>query len=391
MFDLSRKIRFGGLFFFITMLLGCVNDKNINSFEINGDFSNSNNEWVVAYKLSPTNITKLDSVMLDDDGKFSMHLSTSHSPELILLKIKQYPERITLVAENEDVISIKGDALYLNKSYSAKGNKSTEALRHLAKSLNMAVNDADSIYLSYRNSVNDSNSVFLKNQTDSLLKDNHLKAYEFVRSFCLENKNNLAGIIGLYSRYGENQILDYDIDFDVFAAVSESINKQFPNNEHALSLKEFVDEKYQKIAHAEEIEKSLEAGHKAPDIIRPNPEGKEIELTSFQGKYLILAFWSSTEKASWDMNAGLKEIAKEYKNKKVALLSVSTDIDKLQWVNTIAIDHLKWNHVLSNDAIENAYNLKGKSRLFLLDTQGIIMAKDISTDSLRVLLNHEIN
>jgi peroxiredoxin len=246
---------------------------------------------------------------------------------------------------------------------------------------------ADSIYFSYRRKVNDSNSIYIKPKTDSLLSNNYSKAYNYVRGFCLENKNNLVGIVALYSRYGESQILDYDIDFDVFEKVSKAVNISYPDNDHAINLKKFVDEKYRLIAHGEEVEQGLNAGNIAPEIIRPNPEGKQVELSSFRGHYLVLAFWSAAKKSSWEMNAGLKRIANEFKNKKVDILSVSMDKDKLQWVNTIALDHLRWNHVLSSESVENAYNLKDESRLFLIDKEGIILAKDISTDSLETLLN----
>ena len=391
MIFLSNKIRI--LLFLVSFALfaGCGNNKEKISFTVKGKLSNSNNEWVVVYRLLPKKILALDSMQLDDSGNFNLIIHSNQTPELLLFKVNKYPERITLLTEDKDIITITGDALNLNKTYSATGNKGTKALRTLTHTLNKYINNADSIYLSYRRLVNDSNGTYLKKQTDSLLNNNYLKTYEFVVDFCKKNKNNLAGIVGLYSRYGENPILDYTIDFNIFSTVSKAINEQYPNNEHALNLKKFVDNKYQLLAHADEVEKGLEAGNKAPDIIRPNPEGEQIEMSSFQGKYLVLAFWSATKKASWDMNAGLKTIAKKYKNKKVALLSVSMDKDKLQWVNTIAIDHLKWNHVLSNESVDNAYDLKDESRLFLIDKQGVIIAKDLSTDSLDVLLNQALN
>ena len=390
MFNIVRLLRFIFPLVLVFFLVGCNNQENKNSFDINGKLSNSNNEWIIVYKLSPKNIIKLDSAQLDDAGKFDIHIQTEDSPELLLLKVKDYPERVTLLAENKTIITISGDALHLNKTYSATGNKGTIALRTLTKNLNGFMTAADSIYFSYRRLVNDSNGIYMKAETDSLLNDNYTKAYNYVRNFCLENKNSLVGIVALYSRYGESQILDYDIDFNVFEKVSKAVSASYPDNDHALNLKDFVDEKYRLIAHGEEVEKSLEAGNKAPDIIRPNPEGKQIELSSFQGQYLVLAFWSAAKKSSWEMNAGLKKIVKEYKNKKVDILSVSMDKDKLQWVNTIALDHLKWNHVLSSESVENAYNLKGESRLFLIDTEGVILAKDITTDSLKVLLNQLI-
>jgi len=390
MFSLAKNIVFGLLFTTIFLLSGCGNSGEMSHFVVKGKLSNSNNEWVIVYRLSPKKITKLDSIELDNTGNFEMNIQTTNSPELLLFKVKNYPERITLLANNKDIITISGDALYLNKTYSVTGNNGTIALRNLTKNLNEFMNAADSIYFSYRKTVNDSNNAILKIQTDSLLGENYSKTYGYVKSFCLTNKKSLVSVVGLYSRYGENQILDYNIDFDVFEAVSKSVNEAYPNNQHALNLKDFVDEKYRLIAHGEEVEKGLEAGHEAPDIIRPNPEGTQIDMTSFQGKYLVLAFWSATKKSSWDMNAGLKKIAQKFKNKNVNILSVSMDKDKLQWVNSIGIDHLNWNHVLSGEAVENAYNLKGESRLFLIDKKGMIIAKDITTDSLEILLNQVV-
>ena len=376
----------------LSAIMACNSGGEKFSFNVKGKLTNADNEWVILYKLTPRSAVKLDSSQMDDEGRFSITVKTSDTPELFLLKVKNYPERITLLMSNGETVNITGDALYINKTWKSEGSHGTKLLQALTSKINKAMDQADSIYFAFRATAKD--TVNLKQRaahTDSLLMNNYKNTYEFVKRFCLDNSDNLAGIIGLYTKYGTEHILDFNTDFDIFKTVAENTKKAMPDNVHVKALNESVEKHLAVINHKNEIEKTLEAGNKAPDFILTTPEGKRVELSLFKGSYVALYFWNSTKKECWDNNEKIKAL---YESNKDAFTPVwvSTEKDKLAWVNTIAMNRIQeFTNLLADETVYEAYNLEDKPRLFFIDTGGVILAKDISADSLKTLVESTIN
>jgi hypothetical protein len=339
----------------------------------------------------PTGLETIDSVELDERGFFEMEFNTSQSAELFLLSVKNYPWRITLQMNDDETVKLTGDALYLNQNYKIEGSEGSEQLCALSQQINAFTAAADSIYFAYRKDAADSNSINFRVRTDSLLFDNYQKTYQFVKSFCDKNKANLAGIIGLYSRYGDKLILDQETDFELFKLVATHTKTTYSNNIHVIDLNSFVEKEEAQRLHLAEMEANLNPGKKLPLINLPNPNGKIINTDSMRGRFLILSFWSSKHKSSWEINEALKNIQKNFNPNQLVILSVGMEKDKLAWVNTITLDNLTWNHVLANEALYETFNLNEQPRLFLVDTSGFIMTKNIGIDSINSLLKLKLH
>jgi len=368
----------------------CKNNSKKYSFTVKGTLSNSNNEWVMISQLTPETSTLIDSVKLDDSGRFELKIKANQSPELFLLKVKDYPERITLLLEDDEVVDISGDALYLNKTYIVSGSKGSENIRNLNKGIKHFMSQADSVFFAYRSQKVKEDTI-KPMQIDSIMDSYFKKVHDFVADFCIQNKDNLASIIGLYSKYGDNLILDSKLDKEVFKTIGQAIFAKYPENTHAININKIVEELLQEEKRLAEVETTLNAGQPAPNLILNNPTGEKMDLSTFKGKNVILYFWYATNKDCWDVNKELKTIYRDYKDKDLEILSVSMDHDKLQWANTIALDNLAWKNVIADENTSKIYNIKDQPRLFLINSNGLIEAKDISIDSVKTYLQNQIN
>ena len=127
-------------------------------------------------------------------------------------------------------------------------------------------------------------------------------------------------------------------------------------------------------------------GSIAPDFTQKSPEGKDIKLSDFKGKYVLLDFWASWCGPCRQENPNVLNAFKKYKSKNFTILGVSLDKEKGPWVKAIADDGLTWPHVsgLNYFYAEEVemYGIKGIPQNFLINPEGKIIAKNLRGEDL---------
>lgn len=121
-------------------------------------------------------------------------------------------------------------------------------------------------------------------------------------------------------------------------------------------------------------------GSKAPNFSAPTPTGEELALHDVLGKATILDFWAAWCKPCRAENPNVVEVYNKYRGKGLSILGVSLDRTAEDWKQAIKDDGLDWNHV-SNvnyfDEIAQLYNVNAIPATFILDENGVIVAKDL--------------
>ncbi|HEX4849174.1 MAG TPA: TlpA disulfide reductase family protein, partial [Puia sp.] len=72
-------------------------------------------------------------------------------------------------------------------------------------------------------------------------------------------------------------------------------------------------------------------GKQAPELRLPDVSGKNIDLSSFKGKYVLVDFWASWCEPCRMENPNVVKAYQEYKDKNFAILGVSLDSKKDAW------------------------------------------------------------
>ena len=139
----------------------------------------------------------------------------------------------------------------------------------------------------------------------------------------------------------------------------------------------------------------LNVGDIAPDFkIQSMSAGQPLaELSDMKGKYVLLSFWASYDAHSRMQNASLSNVLRSAsRNENVEMVSVSFDEYQSVFKETVRKDQI----VTPNCFVETKGESSGlfkKYRLgrgftnYLLDENGVIIAKNISAAELSAYLN----
>jgi len=121
-----------------------------------------------------------------------------------------------------------------------------------------------------------------------------------------------------------------------------------------------------------------------PDFAQADASGKQVKLSDFRGKYVLVDFWASWCGPCRQENPNVVKAYNQYKDKGkgFTVFSVSLDDDKDRWMKAIAADGLVWpNHVSDlkkwNNAAAAAYGVQSIPASFLLDPNGKIIGKNL--------------
>lgn len=133
-------------------------------------------------------------------------------------------------------------------------------------------------------------------------------------------------------------------------------------------------------------EKNLKYGYLFPSLKLNDKNNKSTELTQFYGKYTLVDFWANWCTPCRAENPNLINQYKKYRDKGLAILSVSIDktSDKSLWQAAIRKDGIGlWPNFIDQDQkAKQQLNIRFIPANFLIDINGKIIAKDLMGDAL---------
>ena len=135
-----------------------------------------------------------------------------------------------------------------------------------------------------------------------------------------------------------------------------------------------------------------------PNISCTDRNGKTVSWNSVKGKYVLLDFWASWNKESIAAQDSLVSVQKALKKEKFAIISLSLDLDKKEWLEkTLQRDTTQWKQVCDFKGWDNSVvKQQGIIRLpanILIGPDKKVIAQDIRgkelTDKVKQLIEQD--
>ncbi len=356
----------------LCLIISCKNS-NLNDVVINCKTDQPGD--VILIKVDPFE-TMTDTTSIKN-GKFSFKKTLTEQEWFKLKFLSGLSVDLILQPREKVDIRIIGEKLNI------QGSPESEKLLKINKKLKTLITFRDSITREVQQLRNDPQY----EQKLTLARDgfyNKLQNHrEFLKDFIENNKNSKIALVALFQQYGRSSyVLSIDEDLEDFEKVIENMKINFPNSPHLNILEEQVLKL-----------KPLAYGQTAPDFTLPDLNNKNIQLSSFKGKVVLIDFWASWCKPCRIENPKLVKLHDNYSQAGFDILSVSLDGTQRQreprkaWVEAIEQDNLSnFTHVSELNGwgtkVRALYNFSSIPYTILLDKEGRIAGKNLKGQDL---------
>jgi peroxiredoxin len=367
--------RLSPLLFVLLLIAGC----HSRQARIEGTLDNAGGMLVELAPIDSAMNTVSDSARADDAGHFRLRTDRS-LPGFHMIRVNG--QVITLALYPGDQVKISADARQAVKTLNIEGSEDSRRIQSLQKSLLWASSARDSLNNILNMFSNPSDLGTVRRQMEyTYLKVIDSLRRSFIRSVTT-HPDALSSLFALYQQLpGGNFVFSQESDIQYFALVDSALFARYPTLYHVKTLHANVREMKAQL-RTRQVERLIAGlGTQAKDIRLPDPSGKMIALSSLRGKYVLLDFWAAWCAPCRAENPNLVANYEQYKDKNFEIFQVSLDQTRQAWTRAIREDGLNWIHVSDlkfweSEAV-SLYQLEAIPANFLIDPEGIIIAKDL--------------
>jgi peroxiredoxin len=367
---------------FIFIFFSCNSIKG-EEFVINGTIKNTKSKFIFLEKLSHSSIFLVDSVKINDKGNFIFKANIDQIGfyRITLSKnASQSPTWLLSLSPNEKLTATL-DALKPNE-YIFKGDPKQSDFQTMLQTVNTQQADLMQLSNQYQNITKDNPNSKDASALMQMIQSKSDQFNTYIGNVLLNSINPITKYylysIILQQMQGQqlpNEILQQITNF------SKEIDSTLPKSIYASDFAKIASNLAKSNQNNGEPEDMLSIGKPAPDVSFIDESGKNVTLSSFKGKTVLMDFWASWCRPCRNENPNVVAAYKKYKDKGFMIVSISQDRDLDRWKQAIIQDGLIWNSHFADQKINNAasilYKVSYIPKTYLIDKNGIIIAKDL--------------
>ncbi|MBA3665532.1 MAG: DUF4369 domain-containing protein, partial [Bacteroidetes bacterium] len=260
----------------VITFVGCTEEKK-GSFELKGTLSDAKGEMIYLEKLTTPQPVLVDSTMLDENGNFEFK---NYSPKIGFYRIKTSPQNFAmLVLDSADKVTVTGSIKDLGNTYKATGSPETSLFMQYSELQKQNKIQMDSLNQAFQ-------GIMQSIKMDSLRMDSLSKVFQGPYESIMARYNKIVAEkikanTSMYASIMAIQGMEPDQYGDLYIALDKGLTAKYPNDKTVRTFHEVINKMLATIN-----------GQGAPEINLPTPDGKELALSSFKGKIVLVDFWA---------------------------------------------------------------------------------------------------
>jgi peroxiredoxin len=358
--------------FLVTLLIlfvSCQSTSGDYTINISADVEDDHQIFLVNFDES--NKPNVIDTLYVKDG-LTLYSGVSKLPDYQSLWVDGIRGSVPVFVEpGEITVELYKDSIQASK---VSGTKTNVAFKRYIDEINPLFKSFYEIQNEMRNAMVSRDSLGYKDLEEQL-KEMETKFNDYQIDYTKSNPDSYISAMVLIQLV-MNKAIDNEVAYEIYNGFSKTIKK----TKSAVKIYELVAPK-----EAEETEEAAQdgevnVGDKAPDFSAPNPNDIAVSLNTSLGKLTVLDFWASWCGPCRVDSPNLVKVYNTYKYKGLAIVGISLDQQKESWKKAIDNDQLDWTHVSYlkrwDDPIAAIYGVRSIPQLFLLDENGVVIAKE---------------
>ena len=366
-----------------------------NRTEISGHVIGGEGLNLTLERLDVNQTSLVDSLKLGKDGSFAIKIELEE-PELFILKSDK-GEIVNLLLMPGDMVSVETSYESFGRGYTVSGSVESEGIRNLVEQLQLTRKDLDSLQV-IAGSIGDPENPQMK-LVRSAYAQAIIKQKRYTIKYLVEHMGSPSSVYALYQKYDdEDLVLNQEGDLQYFKTVADSLEVTYPNSSLTRSLRADIKQREATFMEAAKLDTLLAmAGEEISGMLElsiPDRDGKKVELSSLNGKVILVAFWASGNKESIQAMLRLKPIYNKYHEKGFEIYAISLDNNKVNWMAAMDFNEFQWINVSELSFPESKaallYNVTSLPTTYLINREGDILARNLYGRTLETWLDNLI-
>lgn len=380
---MTRYLPFLTLFL---LLVSCHRDRVV----IRGTIENGAAIQVVLKEMNIESVRSVDSVVTGRNGKFVFRYNTKQ-PRFLYLKFNGHAP-VTLLAEPGENIVFHASAHRLPGEYHVTGSPGSVLVQELDQQLQKTILTLDSLQTLY-------DSLEAIHAATELLEELEAEYAQVIKNqrqysirFIMQHTGSLASYMAMYQKMNpETFVLNTTFDLQYMKILSDSLGKYFPRSIYVRALKSDLETEMAKY-RSEQMKRLIENMEATPfDVALPNLEGDTVPLSSLQGHYTLLNFWSTAHPESMQENRDIYRLFQKYRPMGFKVYQVALDTNRTLVKKIMEYEDYSWTQVIDTEMERSRtallLNVRGLPANFLINPKGEFIARDLYGDALRQKLS----